>query len=125
MKTELLSLAAGALLSAATLTIALASPAGDQWLADARGVLEARLTGDAVPDVGRKVVVRLTATSEPRTYNLRIVGTSGSPEYDDAARRAFAGVRLQSPPEDLRGRGVTFTLGDVSTAGASTADAAR
>lgn len=125
MKTELIALAAGALLSVATLTIAHASPAGDQWLADARATLEGRLAGDAVPDAGRRVVVKLNATTEPRTYNLRIVGTSGSPEYDDAARRAFAGVKLARPPEDLRGRGVTFTLGDPSAAGAPAADAAR
>lgn len=124
MKTELIALAAGALLSAATLTLAHASPAGDQWLADARATLETRLAADAVPDAGRGIVVRLNATTEPRAYNLRVVRTSGSPEYDDAARRALSGVRLKAPPEELRGRSVTFTLGDA-TAGPSAAPTAR
>lgn len=112
MKTELLALATGALLSAATLTYAHASPAGDQWLADARAAIEARLTGDAVPDAGRTVVVRLNATGEPRTYNPRIVRSSGSLEYDLATRRALDGLRLRTPPAELRGRPITFTLGE-------------
>jgi len=120
MKTELIALAAGALLSVATLTIAHASPAGDQWLTDARASLEARLAADDAPDAGRSIVVKLNATTEPRTYNLRIVHSSGSPEYDDAARRALRGLKLTAPPEELRGRSVTFALGGT-TAGASAA----
>lgn len=114
MKTELIALAAGALLSATTLTVAQASPAGDQWLANARATLEARLAADAVPDAGRRLVIKLNATTEPRAYNLRILHTSGSAEYDDAARRAFSGIRLGRPPEELRGRSVTFTLGETT-----------
>jgi len=124
MKTELISLAAGALLSAVTLTLAHATPAGDQWLAETRVALEARLTGDAVPDAGRVVTVRLTATDEPRASDPQIVGSSGSLDYDAAARKALAGLKLTPPPIELRSRQVTFTLGRTTTAGAS-ADGAR
>lgn len=121
MKTELFALAAGVLLSAATLTVAQASPAGETWLAEARAALEARLLGDAVPDAGRTVVVRLNATGEPKSYNPTIVGSSGSLEYDAATRQALKGLKLKTPPAELRGRKVTFTLGEAQTAGASTA----
>ncbi len=124
MKTEMIALAAGALLSAATLTVAKASPAGDRWLADARAVLEARLLADAVPDSGRTVVVRLNATGEPKSYNPTIVGSSGSLDYDAATRAALKGLKLKIPPAELRGRRVTFTLGETQVAGAS-APAAR
>lgn len=123
MKTELIALAAGALLSATTLTTAYATPAGDLWLADARTAIEARLAGDGVPDAGRTVIVRLNVTGEPKTYNPQIVRSSGSLDYDAAARKALDGLKLKTPPAELRGRKVTFTLGGTQVAGAPAPDA--
>lgn len=122
MKTELIALAAGALLSATTLTTARATPAGDLWLADARTAIEARLAGDGVSDAGRTVTVRLNVTGEPKTYNPQIVRSSGSLDYDAAARKALDGLKLKTPPAELRGRKVTFTVGATQVAGAPAPD---
>ncbi len=117
MKTQLTSLAAGALLSALSLSTAFAATASDRWIADARAVLQARVADAGLADDGKTVAIRLKATADDKRYAPAVARSSGSADFDLAVRDALSGVKLPAPPIELNGRGVTFTLGE--TAGAS------
>lgn len=111
MKTQLTSLAAGALLSAISLTAALAGPAGDAWLADARATLQARVAEAGLADDGKVVAIRIKASESFHDYRPAVARSSGSLDYDAAVTASLRGVRLPAPPIEISGRGVTFTLG--------------
>ena len=119
MKTQLLPLAAGALLSVASLSTALAASASDQWLAEARAALQARVAAAGLDDDGKTVAIRLKATADDKRYAPTVARSSGSADYDVAVRGALAGVKLPAPPIELNGRGVTFTLGQTAADPAS------
>lgn len=120
MKTQLTSLAAGLLLSAALGAAAHASPASDQWVADARTALQSRVADAGLADDGKAVVIRIKAVRDYKDYAPAVKETSGSSDYDKAVRDALKGVRLPAPPSELSGRTVAFTLGQPAT-GASAA----
>ena len=120
MKTQLLSLAAGALLSAASLAPAQAATAADRWLADARTALEAKVASAGLHDDGKAVVIKIRATADNKRYAPTVERSSGSADFDLAVRDALKGVKLAPPPVELNGRGVSFTLGEAAAGGAST-----
>lgn len=119
MKTQLLPLAAGALLSVATLSNAFAATPSEQWLAEARAALQARVAAAGLHDDGKTVAIRLKATADDKRYAPAVARSSGSADYDQAVRGALAGIKLPAPPIELNGRGVTFTLGTVALGPAS------
>ena len=118
MKTQLTTLAAGALLSAVLLTTAQAATPAERWIADSRAAIAARLDAAGLADDGKVVAVTIKASEDQKGYAPRIVRSSGSPASDDAVRAAVKTVQLGAPPVELRGRGVTFTLGEASAVGA-------
>lgn len=120
MKTQLTTLAAGLLLSAALGAAAHASPASDRWVADASAALQARVAQAGLADDGKAVTIRIKAVRDYREYSPRVKESSGSTDYDNAVRDALKGVRLPVPPTELTGRAVAFTLGQPAT-GASAA----
>jgi|GEM_PF-1554214 len=120
MKTQLLSLAAGALLSVASLASAQAATASDRWLADARAALEAKVAAAGLHDDGKAVVIKIKATADTKRYAPTVERSSGSADFDVAVRDAIKGVKLAPPPVELNGRGVSFTLGQT-VAGAAAA----
>lgn len=120
MKTQLLPLAAGALLSVASLSTAFAASDSEQWLADARAALQARVAAAGLDDDGKTVAIRVNASPDSRRYAPSVARSSGSPDFDVAVRAALTGVRLPAPPVSLNGRGVTFTLGQPAADGAAT-----
>lgn len=115
MKTQLIALATGALLSATALTTAFAATASDRWLADTRQSLEARVAEAGLNDDGKSVVIRIKATDDHKRYAPTIERSSGSADFDIAVRDSLKGIKLAQPPIELHGRGVTFTLGQVDT----------
>jgi hypothetical protein len=120
MKTQLITLAAGLLLSTASATAANATPASDQWVADASVALQARVADAGLADDGKAVVIRIKAVRDYKDYAPSVKESSGSADYDQAVRNALKGVRLPAPPNELSGRAVAFTLGQP-VAGASVA----
>ena len=119
MKTQRLSLAAGALLSVASLTSAFAATAADRWIADSRAALQARVAEAGLADDGKAVAIRIKATSDDKRYAPKVERSSGSADYDVAVRDALKGVKLTAPPVELNGRGVTFTLGQPAAGAAN------
>lgn len=122
MKTQLLSLAAGALLSAASLTAAFAATAADRWISDSRAALQARVAEAGLADDGKAVAIRIKATGDDKRYAPTIERSSGSADYDLAVRGALKGVKLPAPPVELNGRRVTFTLGQPAAGAANGAN---
>lgn len=118
MKTQRLSLAAGALLSALSISTAFAATASDRWIADARAVLQARVAEAGLADDGKTVSIRIKATADDKRYAPSVARSSGSADFDQAVRDSLDGVKLPRPPIELNGRGVTITLGE--TAGGAT-----
>lgn len=114
MKTQLLGLAAGALLSVAAASTALAATAADRWIAEATAKLQARVAEAGLADDGKAVGIRIKATSDDKRYAPSVARTSGSADFDNAVREALDGVKLPAPPVELNGRGVTFTLGQAT-----------
>ncbi len=123
MKTQLLSLAAGTLLSAALFANAHAATPSERWIAESRAALEASINAAGLADDGKAVAITIKAAEDQKGYAPRIVRSSGSTDYDAAVREAVKTVKLGAPPVELRGRGVTFTLGTASAGGASSAGA--
>jgi hypothetical protein len=119
MKTQLTALAAGALLSVASISTAFAATAADRWIADARAALQARVAEAGLADDGKAVAIRIKATSDDKRYAPSVERSSGSSDFDLAVRDSLRGVKLPAPPIELNGRGVTFTLG-APAAGAAT-----
>lgn len=97
-----------------TVSQAKASPAGDAWLASARGQIEQRLTGAGVAD---PLAVQIKVSNDPASYGVQLAGASRDQEA--AARAALKGLKLASPPDELLGRKVTFKLGTVQSVAAA------
>ncbi|MDQ0464757.1 hypothetical protein QO010_002541 [Caulobacter ginsengisoli] len=113
-----LLLAATALAAVVSLSQANASPAADQWLAGARGQIQARLTAAGLTD---PVAVQIKVSTDPRGYALQLTG--GNRDDQAAAGAALKGLKFASPPDELLGRKVTFRLGEpqtIAAAGAKT-----
>lgn len=119
MKTQLTSLAAGALLSAVALSAALAGSTGDAWLAEARATLQARVAEAGLDDDGKVVAIRIKASDNVRDYRPVVARSSGSLDYDAAVTASLKGVKLPAPPIEISGRGVTFTLGTPAAGAAN------
>lgn len=115
MNKSFLAFAGAASLSLAAHSLAFASPAADAWIAQARTAFDTRITEAGLADDGRAVALRLTVSADPDAATLRIVRTSGSQDFDSAAKAAAAKARLKRPPAELVGRTVTFTLGDPAS----------
>lgn len=122
MKTQLIALAAGALLSAASLTSAYAATASDRWIVEARAALQAKVAEAGLADDGKAVVIRIKATADDKRYAPAVERSSGSADYDLAVRDALDGVKLPAPPVELNGRRVTFTLGQPAAGAVSGAN---
>lgn len=122
MTKSLLAFAGAAFLSLAANTLAFASPAADAWVAETRAAFEASLAEAGLADDGRAVALRVTVSAKPDGATLRIVRSSGSQDFDSAAKAAAAKADLKRAPAELVGRTVTFTLGDPA-AGPSAAGA--
>lgn len=113
MKTcQLLAFLGATVLSAATMTLAHAGSASDAWIAQTRAALTDRIAAAGLNDDGKAVSVRLSISGSPGGDSLRIVRSSGSGDFDAAAKAAAQEVDLKRPPRELIGRTVTFTLGD-------------
>ncbi|MES2033219.1 MAG: TonB C-terminal domain-containing protein [Pseudomonadota bacterium] len=113
MKTQIIAFAAGALLAVVPLAAAQASADADRWLAESQAALQARITQAGLNDDGRVVVIRIKASESFRDYGAQVAESSGSADFDNAVKTALKGVRLSTPPIDLSGRRVSFTLGET------------
>ena len=103
--------AAGALLiAAAASTVAFASPASDAWLAKARATLEAQMAEAGLSDDGKVVKIRVKLGSAGAN-GVQVAETSGSADFDNAAKAVAKKADLPRPSSDLVGRTVIFTLG--------------
>jgi hypothetical protein len=122
MKTQFLGLAAGALLSVAAASTALAATAADRWIAEAGAALQARVARAGLADDGKAVAIRIKATADDKRYAPKVARTSGSADFDNAVRESLDGVKLPLPPIELNGRGVTFTLGQPTDGAHAAAD---
>jgi len=119
LKSEILALAAGALLAAAAITPSQAATAVDRWIADSQYALQSRVAQAGLADDGKAVTIRIKATADDKRYAPQVERSSGSADFDIAVREALKGVKLAPPPVEITGRGVTFTLGETAPAGAS------
>lgn len=115
MKIQLFPLVAGALLSVAAATSVHATPAADQWVAESRATLQARVAEAGLADDGKAVTIRVKAVRDHKDYAPSVKQSSGSTDYDAAVRAALKGVRLPAPPAELNGRSVAFTLGEPAS----------
>lgn len=112
MTKTLLAFAGAAVLSAASLTLAHATPASDAWIARTKAAFAERIATAGLNDDGKAVALKVTIAANPRDSRLRVARTSGSRDFDDAARAAARAADLDRPPPELVGSAVTFTLGD-------------
>jgi len=120
MTKSFLAFAGAATLSLAAHSLALASPAADTWIAQAHAAFEASLADAGLADDGKAVALRVTISADPDDATLRIVRTSGSQDFDSAAKAAAGKAKLKRPPAELVGRTVTFTLGDPASSPSAT-----
>ncbi len=111
-KSHLLVFAGAALLSAASLTLAHASPASDAWIAQTKAAFAERIAAAGLDDDGKAVALKLTISAGQGGNSLRVVGASGSGDFDTAVKAAVKDAELKRPPPELVGRTVTFILGD-------------
>ena len=100
------------LLSAASMTLAHAASASDAWIAQTRAALAEKIAAAGLDDDGKAVAIRLSISGSPGGDSLRIVRSSGSGDFDAAAKAAAKKADLKRPPRELIGRTVIFTLGD-------------
>jgi TonB family protein len=116
---RLVAFAAIALFSGAT--AAHAGPAADAWIAETGATLQTAVDGAGLSDEGKVVKLRFKlGAGGPNA--VQIAESSGSADFDAAAKTAARKARLSRPPAELAGRSVVFTLGDPSS-GSSAADA--
>jgi TonB family protein len=112
MSKTLLAFAGAAVLSAASLTLAHASAASDAWIAQTKAAFAEKIAAAGLADDGKAVALKVTISANPDGNSLRVVRTSGSGDFDAAAKAAVKDADLKRPPSELVGRTVTFTLGD-------------
>ena len=113
MKTcQILAFTGAVVLSAAAQTLAFAGSASDAWIAQTRAAFAEKIAAAGLDDDGKAVGIRLSISGSPGGDSLRIVRSSGSGDFDTAAKAAVKDADLKRPPRELIGRTVTFTLGD-------------
>ncbi|MDB5471452.1 MAG: hypothetical protein JWR84_3012 [Caulobacter sp.] len=109
---QLLAFVGATALSAASMTLAHAGSASDAWIAQTRAAFADRIAAAGLADDGKTVGIRLNISGSPGGDSLRVVRSSGSGDFDVAAKAAVKDTDLKRPPRELIGRTVTFTLGD-------------
>lgn len=114
MKSQLIAFAGAAVLSLAGASLAHAGQSADAWIAQAKAALDAKVADAGLADDGKTVAVRVTVTADPDDVTLRIVRSSGSQDFDSAAKAAAKSADLKRPPAELIGRTIVFTLGDAA-----------
>lgn len=89
---------------------AFASPASDAWVAKTRAALQAKIAEAGLADDGKTVQLRVRVDSQG-AGSVTIAGTSGSSDFDTAAKAAAKSADVSRPPAELVGRTVVFTVG--------------
>ena len=110
MKAQLLALSAAALLLASQAHAAASAPV-QHYLDDTRAAALQRLQSAGVDLSGQPAMIRAVVRSDGRLDGLRVVGTTGSRDKDDAIAEALRKMRGPDAPAELAGRELTLTLG--------------
>eukprot|EP01030_Chromulinospumella_sphaerica_P024964 gene24964-25077_t len=94
------------------MTLAHAGSASDAWIAQTKAAFAEKIAAAGLNDDGKAVALKVTISARPEGNTLRVVRSSGSGDFDSAAKAAVRDADLKRPPAELIGRTVTFTLGD-------------
>lgn len=119
-KCQLLAFVGATVLSAASMTLAHAGTTSDAWIAQTKAAFADKIAAAGLNDDGKAVAIRLSISGSPGADTLRVVRSSGSGDFDAAAKAAVKDADLKRPPRELIGRTVTFTLGDPAAGPSAT-----